>query len=46
MIKDIALALEIGHSRDAARDYAISISKAFNAHIAAIGFAYEPMLHP
>ena len=44
MIKDIALALEIGHSRDAARDYAISISRAFDSHIAAIGFAYEPML--
>ena len=46
MIKDIALALEVGSSRDAARDYAISVSAAFNAHLAAIGFAYEPMLPP
>src|SRR6476469_7972691 len=46
MIKDIALALEIGASRDAARDYAISISRAFDCHITAIGFAYEPMLPP
>ena len=46
MIKDIALALEVGSSRDAARDYAISVATAFNAHVAAIGFAYEPMLPP
>ena len=46
MIKDIALALEVGSSRDAARDYAISAATAFNAHVAAIGFTYEPMLPP
>ena len=46
MIKDILLALEVGSARDAARDYAISVSAAFNAHIAAIGFAYAPMLPP
>ena len=46
MIKDIALALEVSSSRDAARDYAISVATAFNAHVAAIGFAYEPMLPP
>ena len=46
MIKDIVLALEVGASRDAARDFAISVSAAFNAHLAAIGFAYEPMLPP
>jgi nucleotide-binding universal stress UspA family protein len=46
MIKDIALALEVGSARDAARDYAISVSAAFGAHIAAIGFAYEPILPP
>jgi nucleotide-binding universal stress UspA family protein len=46
MIKDIALALEVGSSRDAARDYAISVATAFNAHVAAISFAYEPMLPP
>ena len=33
-------------SRDAARDYAISVSAAFNAHLAAIGFDYAPMLPP
>ena len=46
MIKDIVLALEVGSARDAARDYAISISAAFNSHIAAIGFAYEPTMPP
>ena len=46
MIKDIVLALEVGAARDAARDYAISVSAAFGAHIAAIGFAYEPVLPP
>jgi nucleotide-binding universal stress UspA family protein len=46
MIKDIALALEIGSSRDAALDYAVSVAAAFEAHIAAIGFAYEPVMPP
>jgi len=46
MIKDIVLALEVGAARDAARDYAISVSALFNAHIAAIGFAYAPTLPP
>jgi len=44
MIKDIVLALEVGSARDAARDYAISVATAFSAHIAAVGFAYEPVL--
>jgi len=44
MIKDIVLALEVGSARDAARDYAISVATAFGAHIAAVGFAYEPVL--
>ena len=38
--------LKSAPSRDAARDYAISVSAAFNAHIAAIGFAYAPVLPP
>ena len=46
MIKDIILALNIGSFRDPARDYAISVTQAFNAHIAAIGFAYAPVLPP
>lgn len=46
MIKDIAIALEVGSSRDAALDYAVSVALAFDAHIAAIGFAYEPVMPP
>ena len=46
MIKDMVLTLEVGSARDAARDYAISVSAAFNAHIAAIGFAYAPTVPP
>src|SRR6185369_14217028 len=46
MIKDIVLALEVGASRDAARDYAISVATAFGAHLAAIGFDYAPVLPP
>lgn len=44
MIKDIALALEVRGSRDAALAYAISVAAAFNAHLAAVSFAYEPSL--
>ena len=46
MIKDIALALDVGASRDAALDYAISVAAAFDAHVAAIAFAYEPVMPP
>ena len=44
MIKDIVLPLQFSDHRDAAADFALSVSVAFNAHIAAIGFAYEPVL--
>jgi nucleotide-binding universal stress UspA family protein len=46
MIKDIVLALEVGSARDAARDYAISVAATFDAHLAAIGFDYAPILPP
>jgi hypothetical protein len=46
MIKDIVLALEVGASRDPARDYAISVAATFDAHLAAIGFDYAPVLPP
>ena len=46
MIKDIVLALEVGSSRDPARDYAISVATVFGAHLAAIGFDYAPVLPP
>lgn len=46
MIKDIVFALEVNSSHDAARDYAISVAAAFDAHLTAIGFAYAPVLPP
>lgn len=39
MIKDIILNLEYDKSRDGARDYAISIAEAFDAHLAGIACA-------
>ena len=44
MIKDVVLALGLESAADPARDYAISVSATFNAHIAAVGFVYDPML--
>lgn len=44
MIKDIVLALALGRTRDPACDYALSVAAAFDAHLSAIGFAYEPIL--
>src|SRR3954471_12844883 len=46
MIKDIVVALEVGTSRDATRDYAISVATTFGAHLAAIGFDYASVLPP
>jgi nucleotide-binding universal stress UspA family protein len=44
MLKDIVVNLTVGEPRDAAADYAISLAKAFDAHLAAVAFAYEPVL--
>jgi nucleotide-binding universal stress UspA family protein len=44
MIKDIIISLSPGATRDLAGDYAVSIAEAFNAHIAGIAFAYDPVL--
>jgi nucleotide-binding universal stress UspA family protein len=44
MIKDIIVSLSPGASRDVAADYAVSVAEAFNAHIAGIAFAYDPVL--
>jgi nucleotide-binding universal stress UspA family protein len=46
MIRDVVLALRVDADRDVARDYALSVAAAFNAHIAAIGFAYDPIVPP
>jgi nucleotide-binding universal stress UspA family protein len=46
MIKDLLVNLGIGTSRDAAADYAVSIAEAFDAHLCAVAFAYEPVVPP
>src|ERR1700674_5514919 len=43
MIKDLIVNLAIGSPRDVAREYAISIARAFNANLTGIAFNYEPM---
>jgi hypothetical protein len=46
MIKDLVVNLAVGADRDAAAKFAISIAEAFEAHIAGIAFAYEPIIIP
>jgi nucleotide-binding universal stress UspA family protein len=43
MIKDLIVNLAVGTERDPARDYALTIAEAFNAHLVGIALAYE---HP
>jgi nucleotide-binding universal stress UspA family protein len=42
MIKDIVVNLEPRIGRDPARDFAITIAETFDAHLAAVAFAYAP----
>src|ERR1700688_4790921 len=42
MIKDIIVHLEHKAARDPARDFAITIAEIFDAHLAAVAFAYAP----
>lgn len=42
MIKDILVNLEHDVSRDRARDFAITVAEAFDAHVAGVAFAYVP----
>jgi len=44
MLRDIVVNLTVGAARDPAADYAISMAKTFNAHLAGVAFAYEPVL--
>ena len=44
MPKDIVVNLMVAGSRDAAAAYSISVAKTFDAHLAGIAFAYEPVL--
>lgn len=44
MIKDVLVSLPVGTSSKAVVDYAISVAKAFDAHLAGLAFAYEPVV--
>jgi nucleotide-binding universal stress UspA family protein len=46
MIKDLVVNLTVGTSRGFAGEYAVSIAEAFEAHVAAIAFAHDPVLPP
>src|SRR3984893_1355081 len=42
MIKDIIVNLEHKIARDPARDFAVTVAETFDAHLAAVAFAYAP----
>ena len=46
MIKDLVVNLTVGSGRDVAGPFAISIAEAFEAHVAALAFSYEPVIPP
>jgi len=46
MIKDLVVNLTVGPDRDPAAQFAISIAAKFEAHIAGIAFAYDPLITP
>ncbi len=41
MIKDIVVNLTVGAQRDVAADFAMSVARTFEAHVAAVSFCYE-----
>jgi nucleotide-binding universal stress UspA family protein len=46
MIKDLIVNATVGEGPDVAGPYAISIAQLFRAHVAAVAFAYDPMIPP
>jgi nucleotide-binding universal stress UspA family protein len=44
MIKDIVVPMSVAGTRDVAADYALSVASAFEAHVTAVAFAYEPVI--
>jgi nucleotide-binding universal stress UspA family protein len=46
VIKDLVVNLTVGADRDPATQFAVSIAEAFEAHIAGIAFAYDPVITP
>jgi hypothetical protein len=43
MIKNLVVNLSTGNDEDGARDYAVSLARELDAHLAAVAFAYEPI---
>src|SRR5580693_10302514 len=46
MIKDLVVNLTLEAARDPAAEFALSIAAAFEAHIAATAFAFDPVVTP
>jgi nucleotide-binding universal stress UspA family protein len=46
MIKDLVVNLTVGAGRDVAGPFAISLAEAFEAHVAAVAYSYEPVIPP
>ena len=46
MIRDLVVNLTVTADRDAAAEFALSIAEAYQAHVAGIAFAYEPVVTP
>jgi nucleotide-binding universal stress UspA family protein len=44
MLKDIIVNLTVDAAHDVAADFAISMGREFQAHVSAVGFAYEPVI--
>jgi nucleotide-binding universal stress UspA family protein len=44
MIKDLLVNIPVGAPSEAVVDYAVSVANAYDAHIAGVAFAYEPVV--
>ena len=44
MLKDIVVNLTGAAPQEFAADYAVSLAKLFEAHLAGVGFIYEPVI--
>jgi len=44
MIKDLVVNLPVGSASDVAKDFAVSMAAAFDAHLTGIAFVYEPII--
>jgi len=44
MVKDVIVNLTVDADRDTTAEYAVSLARAFQAHLSGIAFAYEPVI--